>query len=347
MSRGLLLALVASAFTASASVAQRFAAAPAPGELAFSWRLIRFLVHRPIWFVGILCMIAGFGFQVAALRVSSLSLVQPVIATELLLVFGFLALRNPRRVQPRDWLAAVGMALGLGCFLAIADPSGGVNHASHVMWVVAGVSAFGAAAVVCVLARIPFGPRRTPSPSRQAALLAIAAGIAWGFVAAVIKELSGHLSGGLYGVLTNWSPYVLIASGAAALFLASNAFQAGSLAASQPGLTIVDPLVASTLGVVLFGEHIRHDPLQLVGEGLALVVLVASVILLGRSQLVQGQAADGLDRPERPARAPSAAETALPVTLFEVPDGGGASRPADDPSPEPRAPTRRDRARPG
>jgi len=220
------------------------------------------------------------------------------------------------------------------------------------MWVVAGVSAFGAAAVVCVLARIPFGPRRAPSPSRQAALLAIAAGIAWGFVAAVIKELSSHLSGGLYGVLTNWSPYVLIASGAAALFLASNAFQAGSLAASQPGLTIVDPLVASTLGVVLFGEHIRHDPLQLVGEGLALVILVASVILLSRSQLVQGQAADGLDRPEQPARAPveapaPAGKTALALTLFEAPDGGGTSRPADEPSPEPGARTRRDRARPG
>jgi drug/metabolite transporter (DMT)-like permease len=239
-------------------------------------------------------MIGGFGFQVAALRQASLSLVQPVIATELLFVFGFLALRNRSRVHRRDWLAAAAMAVGLGCFLALADPTGGSDYASHESWVVAGLATFGAAAVFCGLAYLPRRGGLAPSPSRQAALLAVAAGITWGFVAAVIKELSGHLSGGLYAVFTNWSPYVLIVTGALALFLVSNAFQAGSLAASQPGLTIMDPLVASVLGVVLFGEHIRHDPAQILGEGVALAVMVAGVILLSRSQLVQGPPADGL-----------------------------------------------------
>jgi drug/metabolite transporter (DMT)-like permease len=304
---GLALGLVASLFTASASVAQRFAAAPAPGELSFSWRLIAFLVHRPVWFLGILCMIGGFAFQVAALREASLSLVQPVIATELLFVFAFLALRSRSRVRRRDWLAAAGMALGLGCFLALADPSGGSDYASHESWVLAGLATFAAAAVFCGLAYLPRRGGLPPSPSRQAALLAVAAGITWGFVAAVVKELSGHLSGGLYGVFTNWSPYVLVATGAVALFLVSNAFQAGSLAASQPGLTIMDPLVASVLGVVLFHEHIRHDPAQLLGEGLALVVLVAGVVLLSRSQLVQGPSADRLE--ERGARSAGAGST--------------------------------------
>ncbi len=80
---------------------------------------------------------------------------------------------------------------------------------------------------------------------------------------------------------------MLLVSGAASLFLASNAFQAGSLAASQPGLTIVDPLVASMLGVVLFGERLNHHPVALVGEVLAAAVLVVSVIALSRSPLVQ------------------------------------------------------------
>ena len=83
----------------------------------------------------------------------------------------------------------------------------------------------------------------------------MAAATAFGFVAAVVKELSVHLPQGPAGVFANWSPYVLLLSGAAAFFLASNAFQAGSLAASQPGLTIVDPLVASTLGVVLLASR--------------------------------------------------------------------------------------------
>ena len=73
------------------------------------------------------------------------------------------------------------------------------------------------------------------------------------------------------------------------MFLASNAFQAGSLAASQPGLTIVDPLVAGALGVVLFGESLRHNPVVLLGEVLAVAVVIASVIMLSQSPLVQDE----------------------------------------------------------
>ena len=93
-------------------------------------------------------------------------------------------------------------------------------------------------------------------------------------------------------MFTNWSPYVLLIAGAGAFFLLSNAFQAGPLAASQPSLTIVDPLVASMLGVFLFRDRIRHDPIQIVGESVALLVLVGGVILLSRSDLVQGSSAE-------------------------------------------------------
>src|ERR1700728_758478 len=112
--RVILLALVASGFTATASVAQRRAAALAPEKLSFSWHLVGYLLRRPVWFVGIARMILGFVFQVAALRVGSLSLVQPIIATQLLIVFAIIAFRNRHGVHSRDWLAALGMAVALG-----------------------------------------------------------------------------------------------------------------------------------------------------------------------------------------------------------------------------------------
>lgn len=289
----ILLALVASLFTATSAVAQRVAAAPAPGEISFSWRLVLYLVRRPMYFLGILCMIGGFVFQLAALHVGDLSLVQPIIATELLFVFGYLALRGRRqhRVHPRDWIAAAGMAVGLGAFLFLAHPAGGsASNATAWRWILAGVSTFAAAAVVAAVAVVPAGRRRPPSPSRKAALLAISAAIAWGFVAAVVKELSVHLGDGLYAVFSNWSPYVLVLTGIVAMFLVSNAFQAGPLAASQPGLTLVDPMVASLLGVTLFGEHIRTGAPYLAGEVVAALVLVGSVVLLARSPLIQSTA---------------------------------------------------------
>ncbi|HEX3947184.1 MAG TPA: DMT family transporter, partial [Acidimicrobiales bacterium] len=125
------------------------------------------------------------------------------------------------------------------------------------------------------------------------ALLSVSAGIAWGFVAAVIKELSSHVDQGIYAVLSNWAPYVLILSGAVAMFLVTNAFQAGPLAASQPGLTVVDPLVASLLGTTLFGERLHFGPLHLIGEVLAVAVLVGSVLLLSRSPLIREQVTEG------------------------------------------------------
>jgi hypothetical protein len=287
--RVVVLALIASGFTATASVAQRRAAALAPERMSFSWRLVGYLLKRPAWFVGIASMILGFVFQVEALRLGSLTVVQPLIATELVIVFGVIAIHDPHRVHGRDWLSALGMVIGLGAFLALARPSGGHSHSGTAMWVVAGVSTFVLAGLLTVVAYLPPGKHRRPSAGRKAALLGIAAATGFGFVAAVIKELSSHLSQGPSGVFLNWSPYVLLLSGAAAMFLASNAFQAGSLAASQPGLTIVDPLVASALGVVLFGERLNHAPAAFIGEILAVALLVISVVVLSRSPLVHDE----------------------------------------------------------
>ena len=52
------LALMASAFTATASVAQRSAAASAPEKSSFNIQLIGYLL--PVWFVGIASVILGF-----------------------------------------------------------------------------------------------------------------------------------------------------------------------------------------------------------------------------------------------------------------------------------------------
>ncbi len=296
--RVILLALSASAFTALASVAQRRAAAPAPEDMRFSWHLVVYLLRRPVWFLGIASMILGFVFQVAALRYGSLSLVQPLIATELVIVFGVIALHDRHRVHSRDWLSAIGMVIGLGVFLRLARPTVGHTHASAPLWILAGSLTFVLAGLLAAVAYLPIRGIQ-PSSGRKAALLGIAAATGFGFVAAVVKELSTHLSQGPVGVFSNWSPYVLLLSGAAAMFLASNAFQAGSLAASQPGLTLVDPLVASLLGVVLFGDRLNLHPAAVVGELLALVAIVGSVVFLSRSPLVQDTEPESASLPLR------------------------------------------------
>lgn len=316
------LAVAASLCTATASISLRKAAAPAPGELRFSWRLVAFLLRRPAWFFGIGCMIAGFGFQVAALHEGDLALVQPIIASELLFVFLYLAVRLRGLVRPIDVAAAGAMAASLGGFLLAASPSGGSpGNADGRTWALAGCAVALAAVATAGLSSARGRGGRLPTPARRAALLAVAAGLTWGFVAAVVKELSAEIGTGAGAVFSSWPPYVLLAAGAAGMFLASNAFQAGPLGASQPGLTTVEPIVAIVLGVTLFGEHVRHDVVALAFEaGLAVVLVVSVVILSHSSMLAAGAGPEGGGTPRRRGR-----RTAVAVTGD---DADPARRPA-------------------
>jgi drug/metabolite transporter (DMT)-like permease len=286
MPKAVVLALAASFCTATSSVCQRLGAQTAP-EQGFSPRLLLYLVRQPVWLAGVGSMILGFVFQVTALHFGSLALVQPILATELLFVFAYMAVIGTGRVLRSDWLAAAAMAAGLGVFLFTANPSGGRTHAPATSWWLAGVSSLGLAGLATISAFVPLRRRTRPSPARRAATLGVATGVSWGFVAAVIKELSSH-TGSVGSIFTTWSPYVLLCVGAISILLASHALQAGPLPASQPGFTIVDPLVASLLGVFIFSEHLQLQPLDVVVEIAALAALAWGVVSLSRSRLVQG-----------------------------------------------------------
>jgi drug/metabolite transporter (DMT)-like permease len=221
MELAILLALAASFCTATASVCQR-AGARSTEVTGFDVWLVFRLARRPVWLLGIASMILGFAFQVSALRFGPLALVQPVLALELLFVFAYMTVSHRVTVRRRDWLAAVAMSAGIGLFLRLASPSGGRPYAPGSSWWLAGLITL---AIVLLILGMAFGPRERPGAprSRRAALIGTATGISWGFVAAVIKELSSHLGDGLGAVFSNWSPYVLVAAGAATMLLASHA----------------------------------------------------------------------------------------------------------------------------
>jgi drug/metabolite transporter (DMT)-like permease len=288
MEKAVLLAVAASLCTATASVCQRAGARNTGPASGFDARLIVRLARQPAWLLGIAAMIGGFVFQLTALRFGELALVQPILAAELLFVFGYLAVVGSRRPRLRDWLAAAAMSAGIGVFLRLAAPSGGRLHASGSSWLLAGLVTAG---VVLAALAVAFGLRGRPgaSRSRRAAVLGSATGISWGFMAAVIKELSSHLGDGIGAIVSAWSLYLLLAAGAATMLLAAHALAAGPLAASQPGFTIVDPLTASLLGVFLFGEHIQTGAASLAGEVLALAVVIAGATTLSRSCLILGE----------------------------------------------------------
>ena len=293
MQLAVLLALAASFCTATASLAQRQGAKSVQTTGGFDARLLLRLVRQPVWLLGVVSMIGGFVFQLTALRYGPLALVQPILSVELLLVFGFLAFAGRRklRIKARDFLGAAAMSAGVAVFLRLASPSGGRLHAAGFSWLLAGLATLG---VVLAALAVAYGleDHSDVAPSRRAGILGAATGIAWGFVAAVIKELSSHLGQGLGAIFSTWSLYVLLVVGAAAMLLATHALAAGPLAASQPGFTILDPLAASLLGVFLFDEHIQTGPWDLAGEALSLALVAAGAAILSRSCFILGELGD-------------------------------------------------------
>ena len=334
MEKAIVLAVAASLCTATASVCQR-KGARSTETAGFDVRLVFRLARQPAWVLGIASMILGFVFQLTALHFGDLALVQPILAAELLFVFGYLAVAGSRRVKRRDWLAAAAMSAGIGLFLRLASPSGGRLHAPGSSWLLAGLVTAGvvsaALAVACGLGDRPGAPG-----SRRAAVLGAATGISWGFMAAVIKELSSHIDDGLGAIFCTWSLYVLIAAGAATMLLASHALAAGPLAASQPGFTILDPFSASLLGMFLFGEHIRTGITNLAGETLALGVVIAGAAVLSRSSLIAGE---NRHRPceHKPAVSTAVNPPSAPRLLAVDPPGTGTrgTRRPQAPSPGP------------
>ncbi|MDA8284288.1 MAG: DMT family transporter [Actinomycetota bacterium] len=286
MSRAIPLAVAAGLFTAASTTCQRVGALRAPDDGHIDPGLLLRLIRQPIWVLGGVSMTLGFVLQAIALHFGSLAMVQPILAAELLFVFAYLAIANPHLVRRRDGLSALAMAVGLGAVLFTADPSGGRAQAPAGRWALAGFAGFLVVGALVLAAR--GSTDHAASAARRAALLGAAAGVCWGLLAGVIKQLGAIATGGVVDIFTSWPVYALVLAGLASMTLATNALRAGPLAASQPGFTIVDPLIAAVVGVLLFGEHLQTSAGDVLIEAAALVVLGAGAWGLSRSALVAG-----------------------------------------------------------
>jgi drug/metabolite transporter (DMT)-like permease len=302
MELAILLSLAASLCTATSSICQRLGAKHLESSghqvHGFDALLVFRLATQPVWLLGFAAMIAGFVLQVAALHFGPLALVQPILTVELLFVFGYLAMHTRcRGMRWHEWLAAVAMSAGVSVFLRAASPSAGQQHAPALSWWLGGLA-------TAAVAGTAIAASRGGSATRRAAFLGIATGVSWGFIAAVIKELSSHVDGGPSAIFTNWSVYVLMAAGAGVLLLTSHAMAAGPLAASQPGFTLGDPITAILLGAFLFGETLQTSPAALAAEVLGLAVLALGVWVLSRSDLITGHAERRVGSPARSTAEP-------------------------------------------
>lgn len=270
----IVFALLAAASNALSSVLQRRAArVVAPGE-SFRLGLVLKLVRNGMWLGGIGALITGFLFQAAALSTGGLSLVQPILVTELPFTMILIALFFRTRLNRRSWLAIGALTVGLATLLAAAGPAQGRRYPGEIEWAIAGVVTVGLIGYLLSCSRLS-------QSGLRAAILGVASGLGFSFTAALMKEAVRVLPHGLVAVLTSWSVYAMVAAGVGSLLLLQDALHSGSLVAVQPGLNIADPVASIAYGVGLFGEEIR------LGAWSLLEVLGVGLMLFGSARLAQ------------------------------------------------------------
>ncbi|MCF3130379.1 DMT family transporter [Streptomyces olivochromogenes] len=215
-------------------------------------RLLAALVRRPAWMIGIAGVTGAALFQALALVNGPMALVQPLFILELPFALLIAVPLMRRRLPAAGWWAVGAVVTGLAVVLAAAAPEGTRNQAGMDRWVPVLALVLGAMAMAVVLAR----PSR--SSLFRAAALATAAALGNALTAALMKSATGRFAqAGLPAFLTSWQTYGFALVGVCALLLLENSLQAGSLAASQPALTIGDATMSLALGVALFDERIR------------------------------------------------------------------------------------------
>ncbi|MGW1607601.1 DMT family transporter [Streptomyces eurythermus] len=300
-----LLALLAALANASASVLQRRAAVeetdqgggPGPSIL----RRIPQLLRRRSWLAGAGMLLLSSLLQAGALATGSLSLVQPLLAAELLFTLAVGSVVFRRRPDARTWLAFAALAGGLALFLLAAAPTAGQDTARPGAWLLGGGGVLGAVVLLWLAARPVRGASR-------ALLLGLASALCFATTAALLKEAVGRLAdGGPAAMFGHWSLYATGAAGLVAFVLLQGALAAGPLTASQPALTLGDALGSVILGWVLFAETIQLG-LRMLPEAVGVALIGAGSIGLAHAPSVGGEWDTG------EAAASPGSTTALPRT---------------------------------
>jgi hypothetical protein len=271
----LILAVSAACCLGFGFVLQQNAAQQAPLSDFLSPRLLLDLMKVPRWLGGIGLMVAGMVLGAIALGRGEVSLVEPLLATNLLFA---LALSRKQTRQPlgrQGWAGLALLAGGVTTFIVAGEPRSGTAVTDPFRhWLIIGVMV-GSALVLTTYAkrsRLSAGP----------VLLALAAGLLYGVQDALTRVSGQNFSaGGFAELLTGWQPYGVLALGVTGLVLVQSAFETAPLRMSLPALTAAQPLAGIICGVGFLGDQLRTDTGALAWEAVGLAGIVAGIVLLG------------------------------------------------------------------
>ncbi len=205
------------------------------------------LLSRPSWVVGTIMLGLAILLQLTSLNYAPLIVVQPLGAIALVIT----TILNARmsQVSPtRASLIAIGMCIGgVGLFVTVAaftaiDAPVSDQKLITILIILA---------VVLSLVGASFFFLRHHF---KAIFYIIGAGVLYGFVATLAKVIINRVQNGNFEWLTLTCVLGLLLAAALGAYFVQNAYSSGPPDLVIAGLTVIDPLVAVGIGIVVLGE---------------------------------------------------------------------------------------------
>jgi drug/metabolite transporter (DMT)-like permease len=249
-------------------------------------RVVASLLAEPAWLAGFALMLVGLACQTIVLSFEPVSVVQPVLASGVVIVLVLSRLILRERLGAVELRCVAAMAVCVVLLAASAGGKGtGAGHHVTPGWLAA--VAIPSAVIGLLVAASPLR-RRPPGGPRAAVCFGVGTGLLYGVAALAIKALSGILTGhrgaasiaaGLAG-----SPYLYVFAGAsaAAMLLYQAGLQSCRASILVPVSTVTGSVYFLITGTWLFHEHLPANPARLALRLAAIAVAGLVIIALSR-----------------------------------------------------------------
>lgn len=272
---GLAAALLASALFNVGIALQGIEARSAPKKLGLRVSLLTLLFRRKRWVIGWVLGVVGIAPQVLAFADAPFVVVQPALASGLLIL---LFIGSRMFDEHVDWVEIVGVSAIIGgvALLAWGAPQHAEAHRSGaaVIAVVAGLAAAGF---------FPFVVRGTRWDTGMGSILASGAGFAASNVAT--KLLSDDIGNGHYVIAAIWAAVGLV-TGVAATITGMTAFQRRRATTVVPVSTAVQTFLPIVLEPFFLREHWTSAKLGGAPIGVGLLIALVGTIVVSRTRAV-------------------------------------------------------------
>jgi len=289
---GIPVALIGSIFLATGSVFQQHGVAKVHARATTARQRsglglgqLLALARRPSWLIGTLMLGLAIVFQLFSLYLAPLTVVQPLGALALVIAAIITARITKTKLGAASVRAIVFCVGGVGLFVAVA--------ALTTTTVPITDAQLGIVVIILVCILIVLGLAFVLLRRRFTRIFYVAAaGVLFGFVATLAKVLITRIQtiihGGFHLTPADWLTVAcllgLATAGILGTYFVQTAYSSGSPELVVAGLTVIDPLVGVTIGIVVLGEATTAPLWAGAVFVIAGLIAVYGVIQLSRQQ---------------------------------------------------------------